>query len=382
MAEASAIPAGHAMTVTSHKMLHQTGILPAHLLKTMIKTGEIAGGEPVGAGQVQPASLDLRLGAKAYRLRASFLPGQGRTVAERLPGIAMHEMDLSQGAVLETGCVYLVRLLESLKLPTRIAGLANPKSSTGRIDVFTRLLIDGADEFDRIPAGYEGPLYAEISPRTFSVLVRKGSRLNQARFKRGTTSIADAELRRIQNDEGLVASPSADIDAGIALSVDLSSNAAGPVGFRAKRHAGLIDVDKVGAYDAADFWDPVHVRPGNSVILDPNEFYILASRESVRVPPAYAAEMVPYDPLVGEFRVHYAGFFDPGFGDRAAGGEGSRAVLEVRSHEVPFLLQDGQKVGRLIYERLTEAPEELYGQGSGAHYQAQGLQLSKHFRRA
>ena len=369
------------MTATSHKMLHQTGILPAQYIKGLLRSGEIAADEPTTPEQIQPASLDLRLGASAFRLRASFLPGPLRTVEEMLQGVAMHEMDLSAGAVLETGCVYLVRLLESFNLPTRLGALANPKSSTGRIDVFTRLLVDGADEFDRIPAGYSGPLYAEISPRTFSVLVRKGSRLNQARFKRGTTSIADAELRRIHQDEGLIASSDADIDEGIALSVDLIGDPSGLVGYRAKRHAGLIDVDCVGAYDPLDFWEAVYARPGNSIILDPNEFYILASRESVRVPPAYAAEMVPYDPLVGEFRVHYAGFFDPGFGHAAAGGEGARAVLEVRSHEVPFLLQDGQKIGRLIYERLTELPEDLYGGASGAHYQAQGLKLSKHFRR-
>jgi dCTP deaminase len=268
-----------------------------------------------------------------------------------------------------------------LKLPAQISGLANPKSSTGRIDVFTRVLTDGADEFDRIPAGYEGPLYAEICPRTFSILARKGSRLGQARFKRGAASISDVELKRIQADEGLVASDAPDISAGIALSVDLTGDKSGLVGYRAKRHAGLIDVDTVGGYDALDFWEPVHARPSRAIILDPNEFYILASRESVRVPPAFAAEMVPFDPLVGEFRVHYAGFFDPGFGHAAAGGEGARAVLEVRSHEVPFLLQHGQKVGRLIYERLTELPKELYGGATGAHYQAQGLKLSKHFRR-
>jgi dCTP deaminase len=381
MAGNGSLSAENVMSASSHKVLHQTGILPSHLLKAMVRGGEIVAAEEIIPEQLQPASLDLRLGPSAYRLRASFLPGRGKTVAERLAGIAMHEMDLSVGAVLETGCVYLVKLLESFKLSSRIAALANPKSSTGRVDVFTRLLTDGADEFDRIPAGYHGPLYAEISPRTFSVLVRKGSRLNQARFKRGAATIGDGELRRIQDDEGLVIGAPADIESGIALSADLRGDVSGLVGYRAKRHAGLIDVDRVGAYDAFDFWEPVYPRAGESIILDPNEFYILASRESVRVPPAYAAEMVPYDPLVGEFRVHYAGFFDPGFGHAAAGGEGARAVLEVRSHEVPFLLQDSQKVGRLVYERLTELPEELYGGGSGAHYQAQRLQLSKHFKR-
>jgi dCTP deaminase len=372
-----------AIGVAHAKTLHQTGVLPAHLLTALIRAGEIVAQEPILPEQIQPASLDLRLGGVAYRLRASFLPGRAARVADKLAGLAMHEVDLSKGAVLETGCVYLVPLIESLKLPSRISGLANPKSSTGRIDVFTRLLIDGADEFDRVPAGYEGPLYTEISPRTFSILVRTGSRLNQLRLKRGLAGLGDSELARLQDDEGLISGEAAhpDIAAGIALTVDLKGEASGLVGYRAKRHAGLIDVDRVGAYEPFDYWDAVHARSRAEIILDPNEFYILASKESVHVPPAYAAEMVPYDPLVGEFRVHYAGFFDPGFGHAAAGGTGSKAVLEVRSHEVPFVLEDGQKVGRLIYERLTEPPEAVYGQRSGAHYQAQGLQLSKHFKR-
>lgn len=370
-----------ASKIAAAPVAESAGVLPAHTLATLIERGEIAGAPAVAPEQIQPASLDLRLGQVAYRLRASFLPGRGARVESRLASLAMHEIDITKGAVLETGCVYLVPLLESLRLPSAVAGLANPKSSTGRIDVFTRLLIDGADEFDRVPAGYEGPLYAEISPRTFSVLVRTGSRLNQLRLKRGAPSLADAELKSLQDKERLIADEASDIAAGIALRADLRGDAQGLVGWRAKRHAGLIDVDRVGAYEPADYWDAVYARGPAEIILDPNEFYILASKESVHVPPAYAAEMVPYDPLVGEFRVHYAGFFDPGFGHAAAGGAGSRAVLEVRSHEVPFVLADGQKVGRLVYERLTETPHELYGQRRGSHYQAQGLQLSKHFRR-
>jgi dCTP deaminase len=370
--------------LSNPKSVHQTGILPAHQLKAMLLEGQITAALPPASEQIQPASLDLRLGPVAYRLRASFLPGRGCRVSDKLAGLAMHEMPLAPGAVLETGCVYLVPLLESLALPSRVAGLANPKSSTGRIDVFTRLLTDGADEFDRIAAGYSGPLYAEISPRTFSILVRTGSRLNQLRLKRGAANLEDAELRRLQDAEGLIAGEAApaDIAQGIALRADLKGDVSGLVGYRAKRHAGLIDVDRVGAYDPFEFWDPVYARARAEIILDPDEFYILASKESVHVPPAYAAEMVPYDPLVGEFRVHYAGFFDPGFGHAAAGGKGSRAVLEVRSHEVPFVLADGQKVGRLVYERLTEPPEELYGAASGGHYQRQGLALSKHFKQA
>lgn len=369
-----------AMTAMATKSLHATGLLPAHLLKGMIRLGEIGALTPIEDSQLQPASLDLRLGPKAYRLRASFLPGRGRRVQDRLAGLAMHEISLTEGAVLETGCVYLVELQEYLRLPSRLAGLANPKSSTGRLDVFTRLLADGVDEFDRVPAGYEGPLFAEISPRTFSVLVRQGSRLNQLRLRRGTAALGDSQLRILQEEERLIEGSEADIDGGIALRVNLRGDDNGLVGYKAKRHAGLIDVDREAAYDVLDFWDPVFARGEPSLILDPDEFYILASREAVHVPPGYAAEMVPYDPLVGEFRVHYAGFFDPGFGHSGAGGAGSRAVLEVRSHDVPFILEDGQKVGRLVYERMTEPPEEMYGHKAGAHYQAQGLKLSKHFK--
>jgi dCTP deaminase len=301
-------------------------------------------------------------------------------VKSRIDQLALHQIDLTKGAVFEAGCVYIVPLLESVALPSRMSGVANPKSSTGRLDVFTRLITDNAKEFDRIEPGYEGPLYAEVSPRSFSILVREGSRLNQLRLRRGSPSFSDADLRKLQAEQGIVAGD-ADISDGIALTVDLRG--AGwkeLIGYRAKRHAGLIDVDKPGVHDVGDFWEPIKARNDGTMVLDPNEFYILASREAVSIPPEYAAEMVPYNPLVGEFRVHYAGFFDPGFGYSGAGGSGSRAVLEVRSHEVPFILSHGQIIGRLVFERLTEPPERVYGQGIGSNYQAQGLKLSKHFK--
>lgn len=333
------------------------GILPAHAIRRLAEEGGIRSSAPFDADQVQPASLDLRLGEHAYRVRASFLPGPGRTVAERLDDLQLHRFPLAEGAVLETGCVYIVPLVEALKLPAGIAAAANPKSSSGRLDIFVRVIADGAGEFDQIPAGYEGPLYAEISPRTFSILARTGSRLAQVRFRQGAP-------RRLQE---------------VSLSVDLAGSAGGePVGFRAKRHSGLIDVDAKAALEVDDFWEPIRER--GRLILDPDQFYILASREAVRIAPTEAAEMEPFNPLVGEFRVHYAGFFDPGFGDEAGGGEGARAVLEVRSHEVPFILEDGQTIGRLVYEPLTEPPEQVYGQGIGSNYQKQGLKLSKHFR--
>lgn len=378
------------------------GILPAADIEALCAAGAVKLASPLAEGQIQPASLDLRLGTRAYRMRASFLPGPRARVADKLAQLKLHEIDLTDGAVLETGCVYLVPLQEALALPRDVAGVTNPKSSTGRLDVFTRVITDHAREFDRIPAGYAGPLYAEISPRTFSILVRAGSRLSQLRLRRGEAGLAPQELRALHAETGLVHLPGGPLgdgpgdapgdalsdalgDAlgdgrGINLSVDLAGTDGQPVGFRARRHAGLIDVDRVAAYDPEEFWDPVRVRADRRIVLDPNEFYILASREAVQIPPDYAAEMVPYDPLVGEFRVHYAGFFDPGFGASEAGGEGARAVLEVRSHEVPFILDHGQIIGRLIYERMAARPARLYGEALGSNYQRQGLKLSKHFR--
>jgi dCTP deaminase len=360
---------------------HSTGILPSHVLRRLIKARrEVLATEEITHEQIQPASLDLRLGASAYRIRASFLPGRGARVADKLSEIAIHEIDLRPGAVLETGCVYLVPLLERLELSFRVSGVANPKSSTGRLDVFTRLITDHAQAFDRVEDGYHGPLYAEISPRTFPLLVRKGSRLNQLRLRHGSPNFTDTQLKRLHEEVGLVDGP-ADIEGGLALSVDLSGETlTRQVGWRARRHAGVIDIDVRGAYDPLDFWDPVYARKGTSIILDPDEFYILASREAISIPPDYAAEMMPFNPLVGEFRVHYAGFFDPGFGHEAGHGRGARAVLEVRSREVPFVLEHGQTIGRLVFERLTDTPPQVYGTALGSNYQRQGLKLSKHFQ--
>jgi dCTP deaminase len=308
------------------------------------------------------------------------LPGH-TTVAERIEHLKLHEIALGDGAVLETGCVYIVPLLESLALPPDLAAAANPKSSTGRLDVFTRVITDRARGFDRIEAGYHGPLYAEISPKTFPVLVREGSRLSQLRLRRGHAALDAAALAELHARARLVDSDDADFDGGIPVSVDLAASGPGTlIGYRAKRHTAVIDVERRAGYDFAEFWEPMHARPDGALILDPDEFYILASKEAVQVPPDHAAEMVPFDPLMGEFRVHYAGFFDPGFGYAGAGGKGSRAVLEVRSREVPFILEHGQLVGRLVYEKMIAQPDTLYGTGIGSNYQAQGLKLSKHFR--
>ena len=366
------------------KMDSGNGILPAQALKVLIEQDIVKLARPIGAKQLQPASLDLRLGETAFRVRASFLPGPGINVQDRIKAFALHEIDLTAGAVLETGCVYIVPLLESLDLPAHIAAATNPKSSTGRLDVFTRVIADGVNAFDQIPDGYSGPLYAEICPQTFPVIVRTGSTLSQIRFRVGQPTETDEQLRDLHARDVLIAGGAeTDIDNGIALSVDLSEELAatsgGLVGYRAKRNTGLVDVDAPQSCAISEYWEPIQRGSSSSLILDPDQFYILASKEAVHVPPTHAAEMMPFNPLVGEFRVHYAGFMDPGFGHAPAGGTGARVVLEVRSHKVPFVLEDGQIVGRLIYERMTETPEWLYGDDLGSHYQAQGLKLSKHF---
>jgi dCTP deaminase len=335
---------------------HAAGILPCQSIEDLIAQEAITSQTPFDTDQVQPASLDLRLGARCWRVRASFLPGVARRVPERLKDVAMHELDLTKGAVLEKGCVYIAEIQESLSLPGNVAARGNPKSSTGRVDVFVRLLSDYSKAFDDIEAGYEGPLYIEIAPQTFSVLVRSGTRLNQLRLKRG-----DPVKLAIKS-----------------VGVDLTPGEGGVVGFRGRRHAGVIDLDHEDGHDPRDFWEPLETRHGE-LLLDPGEFYILASKDDVQIPVLEAAEMTPIDPSVGEFRVHYAGFFDPGFGTEEAGAVGSKGVLEVRSHETPFLLEDGQIVARLVYEPLTARPARLYGEG-GSHYQRQGLKLSKHFK--
>ncbi|WP_380052568.1 2'-deoxycytidine 5'-triphosphate deaminase [Falsihalocynthiibacter sp. SS001] len=354
------------------------GVLPSQALSEMIERGEISAAPAIDRAQIQPASLDLRLGTVAYRVRASFLAGHGAKVSDRLQEFEMHRVDLTNGAVLEKGCVYVVPLMESLALPDGVQAVANAKSSTGRLDLLTRTITDGGTEFDRIPAGYNGPLYAEICPRSFSVLVRPGMRLNQIRFRAGQAVISDAELTQMHAKTTLV-SGEAVISEGLGFSVDLSAGKDGLVGYRAKPHTGVIDLDLIGHYDPAEYWEPIHTTE-ERIILDPGAFYILVSREAVHIPPDCAAEMAPYLAMVGEFRVHYAGFFDPGFGHDPAGGAGSRGVLEVRCHEAPFVLEHGQVVGRLVYEHMSEVPDQLYGAGIASNYQGQGLKLSKHFK--
>lgn len=350
------------------------GVLPDHAISAMIDSGAITATPAIPTEQIQPASLDLRLGTKAYRVRASFLTGAGKTVAARLPEFTMHEMDLRPGVVLEKGCVYVVPLMEGLSLPADITAVCNAKSSTGRVDCLTRVIADGGVEFDRIPAGYTGPLYAEICPRSFSVKIEPGLRLNQIRFRRGQAVLSDTALQARHAQTPLVDQTPL-IDDGLGFSVDLSPSDTTLVGYRAKPHAGVIDLTQIGTHKTADFWEEVHSDNGQ-IILDPGAFYILVSREAVTIPPDCAAEMAPYLAMVGEFRVHYAGFFDPGFGH----GIPARGVLEVRCHEAPFVLEHGQTVGRLVYEIMASAPAQLYGTDIASNYQGQGLKLSKHFK--
>jgi dCTP deaminase len=363
-------------------------VLPSQAIRKLIANREIFVEQPHWefAGQVQPASLDLRLGPVAYRIRASFLPGEGRSVESKLSELQYHEMDLTNGAVLETNCVYLVPLMERLKLRRALSAIANPKSSTGRLDVFTRLIADGTNSFDYVPPRYEGPLYIEISPRSFSIYVRQGSRLSQLRLLRKNPRQqvdkrcpSDAPLDALHGDAPLVDRKPASRN-GLNLRVDLAPAGDKLIGYKAKRYAGVIDVDLVGKYETRKFWDKIYDDDNGRLILDPHEFYILASKERVVVPTHYAAEMAPFDPMMGEYRVHYAGFFDPGFGIVDGKRVGAKAVLEVRSLDIPFILEDGQIIGRLVYEPLAHVPDVLYGSGLKSHYQGQGLKLSKHFK--
>lgn len=356
----------------------KNGVLSDTQIETLIANGAITASAPFEDGQVQPASLDLRLGTRAYRVRASFLTGRGQTVSDRLEQFTMHEIDLTGGAVLEKNCVYVVPLMEALSLPHGMTAAASAKSSTGRLDLLTRIITDNGVEFDRVPQGYSGPLFVEICPRSFSVLVRPRLMLNQIIFRNGKTFISDDDLAALHAKTPIV-DGDAVISDGLGFSVDLKPAKGDLVGYRAKPHAGVIDLSKIGYYEPAHYWEEVRSGDGH-IILDPGAFYILVSREAIAIPPDCAAEMAPYIAMVGEFRVHYAGFFDPGFGWDAAGGSGSRGVLEVRCHEAPFVLEHGQIVGRLVYEHMSQTPAALYGQDIKSNYQGQGLKLSKHFK--
>ena len=364
-----------------------TGILPAQTIRELIEGGRIEASQEITEEQIQPASVDLRLGEVAYRIRASFLPGQDCMVQDRISDLLITKVDLTGGAEFEPGYVYIAPLMEELRLPKNVEARANPKSTTGRLDIFTRLITDYGSEFERVRPGYRGSLYAEIVSRTFAIKVRTGMKLNQLRFIRGNPPSHDGPLAELDERENLVYEDDegpvrAKIDKGLRISVRLSAEGETDlVAYRAKKHAPVIDLGMRDFYDPREFWDTVYSVPRRGIVLDPGDFYLLASKEKIRVPPDYAAEMVPYDQTIGEFRVHYAGFFDPGFGYGLSDVLGTLAVLEVRAHEVPILIEHGQIVGRLVYSPMLARPDKIYGVQIGSSYQMQGLALSKQFKK-
>jgi dCTP deaminase len=365
-----------------------TGILPSQEIANLVARGHISATPAVNPDHIQPASLDLRLGDIAHRVRASFLPGPNSTVEAKIKQLRMTRVDLTGAPVFEKDCVYIIPLVEELNLPETISGKANPKSTTGRLDIFTRLITDYGTEFDSVPPGYKGKLYAEVVSRTFTVAVRAGMRLSQLRFVQGTPRSGDRTIKDLDHEEPLVymdedIPTKARTQRGLRITVNLEGADANEIiAYKAKRYAPAIALDQIDYYATEEFWEVRHQNASKNLILEPGDFYILASRERVRVPPDYAAEMVPFDPADGEFRIHYAGFFDPGFGYGSSDIKGTRAVLEVRAHEVPFLMEHGQLVGRLNYMPLLRRPDKIYGTNIGSSYQHQALTLSKQFRKA
>lgn len=364
----------------------RSGIVPFQEIRELIDNGKILSSAKISDEQIQPASLDLRLGEKAYRIKASFLPSGKALIAPKIAELQLEELDLTTSAVLKPGNVYIAKAVESLALPSDMGGKANPKSTIGRLDIFTRLLTEGQTTYEAVRNGYSGDLFIEIFPRTFPIVVKTGTKLNQLRFFRGSPQFDDEHLKKWASKKPLVyengkGSDEVVIRDGVRLSIDLLGQWGGPVAYKAKKTETPIDLGRVGAYDAEEFWKSYHADElQGSIVLHPNEFYILASREKVSIPLEAAAEMESYDPSIGEFTVHYAGFFDPGFGYGEAGEiQGTHAVLEIRAHEVPILLEHGREIGRLIYHKMADKPRKIYGSGIGSSYQNQGLSLSKQF---
>jgi dCTP deaminase len=371
------------------------GVLADRDLRWAADRGWVAAEEPLEERQFQPASLDLRLGHQAYQLRGSFLPFR-QTIETRLAHTDLEDHDLvidrvslDRGVTFQRGSVYLVPLLESLALPGDVRGRSNPKSTTGRLDVFTRVISDGTPRFDEIPAGYRGPLYLEVAPQSFPVRVHPGISLNQLRLSRGTTTITDDELRAIyqrtpllyDDDDRAIPTERVLFNGGLCMGVDLSGRTTGGIiGYRAQATPPAVDLSRVRAYDPDEYWEPIKRPARDAYILEANRFHLLVSKERIRVPAEFAAEMVVYDPGAGEIRTHYAGFFDPGFGLGDGTVLGTKVVMEVRAREVPFMLYDGQTSFKVMFERLRTRPERLYGEGLGSSYQRQTLTLSKQFR--
>jgi dCTP deaminase len=376
------------------KIGKKTGVFSCQELKRALETGVINSVAPIDAGQVQPASMDLRLGSRAYRLVSSFLP-ENEGVLTKLhktdaygSDLVMYEMDISDGGILERGSVYLIPLMEQLDLPKNVGGKANPKSTTGRLDIFTRVITDSNPRFDEIPEGYKGELFLEVMPRSFTVKVKKGLSLVQLRLRRGSCTLTDQALKRLNADTKLLYDGKKHLSgndvrysSGMFMSVDLKGGSDGIIGYKSKRNSHVVDLTKKNYYHIEDFWDPIYKNAKNTLILEPEEFYILASKEKIRIPVKYSAEMVPYEAGSGELRTHYAGFFDPGFGFGTKGEvKGTRAVLEVRAHDVPFMIAHGQTFCKLFFEKMNAEPEIVYGKKIGSSYQFQGITLSKQFK--
>jgi dCTP deaminase len=366
------------------------GILPSQEIRDFIDNGKILSNTAITDDQIQPSSIDLRLSREAYRVRASFLPGSSTTLLNKATanGMLSQIIDISEPAILEPGVIYIIPLMESLDLPPEVYGIANPKSTTGRLDIFTRLITEPGDEFERVRKGYRGKLFIEVLSQTFPIIVQAGMKLNQLRFGRGKFIAAgDTKLRQLDQDDPLVdiddeESGQSSIDRGLRITVDLQGNGTGIVAYQAKKFSAPVDLSKLNHYEVLDFWTPIPKNDKLQFILEPGEFYILASKQRVRVQPGYAAELLPYDLGTQEFRVHYAGFFDPGFGYGMHGEiPRTRAVLEVRATQMPILLEDDQFVGRLNYYKMSAIPEKVYGGPIGSSYQQQGLALAKQFKR-
>ncbi len=367
-----------------------TGVLPSQRLRDAIaREWIVADPWRIPASSVQPASVDLRLGEHAWALRCSFLPDSASTVEEKIADLAFERIDLRDGSTLERDRPYLVPLIEELRLPEGLRAKTNPKSSTGRLDVFTRVLTDRSRRFDEIAGGYRGKLYLEIVPRTFAIRVKTGLALNQVRLMSADERLSDDELLSLHGREPLLYVDSQPVPAsevsiadGLFLSLDVSGHADSIVGYRAKKNSLPIDLTSTGALSWRDYWEPVHPEHGARIVLEPEIFYLLLSAEGVSIPPAYAAEMLAYDPTAGELRTHYAGFFDPGFGYSSGSAvHGSRAALEVRARDVSFMVEHRQPVCKLAFERMAEEPDVLYGEDLGSNYQGQLTMLSKHFLR-
>jgi len=394
--------------------LRTKGVLSVQRLKVLHDAGVIIAPEeyPIENNQFQPNSIDLRLGEKAYRVRSSFLP-ENETVEQKLQKLEQYSLSIKEGAILEQNCVYIIPLLESLHLPKthhsiqqglfngqdkdrirlfseeNLSAKANPKSSTGRLDVFTRVITDYSHRFEEIAPGYQGKLYLEVVPKSYSIKVRTGQRLNQLRIRHGFVPLSDQDLLRVHSSDPLlfkengepVSMEAIKVNKGLFMSVNLLGKKGEIVGYKAKKHSDQIDLENINHYDASEFWEPIYAQSSDHMILEPEAFYIFASKERIRVPPHLACEMIAYDTGSGELRTHYAGFFDSGFGGSIQDG-GARAVLEVRSHDVPFLIEDGQTLFSMQFEPNTEMPEFVYGEDIKSNYQGQGLKLGKHFKQS